>query len=185
MKKIFLTVLICITVSCKVTKVNTDYNSIKRISLKKIKKKGAIIRPNNNNHSFSNVFLYHFLNTDNQFNKLNGDYYSLKHPDNFEVNIIVNYSKKFMGIENSIIAQIWVNAKNETDLKNLKVKVSSKKNGILNFHSNFNRTRKEQFWVEKLFVKKINDNSLNLLSEDKIDIEINGHHYTFITAQIN
>lgn len=189
MKQIILIALISIIFSCKSNKTSLDQNSIskRKISLKDIKEKKAIIKPNNNNYSIAGNFLYHYLNTDSKFNKIKGDYYSLKHPKNIEVNMIVNYSKKFMNIENSIVAQIWVITKNETELKNLKIKVYSEKNGILNFHSNFNRTRKNPYWVEKIFTKKLdtNTNFINLVSDDKIYVEVNGYKYTFVTPKVN
>lgn len=189
MKRIIIITLFSIIISCKSNKTSLDQNSNskRKISLKEIKKKGAIIKPNINNFSFTDNFFYHYLNTDNKFNKIKGDYYSLKHPNNIEVNLIVNYSKKFMSIENSIVAQIWVNTKNEKELKNLKIKVYSEKNGILNFHSNFNRTRKDPFWVEKIFTKKLDTkpNVINLVSDDKIYVEVNGYKYTLVTPKVN
>ncbi|SDB23429.1 hypothetical protein SAMN03097699_0223 [Flavobacteriaceae bacterium MAR_2010_188] len=130
---------------------------------------------------------YVFYNDNNSFNKIQGDFYNLKHSKSGQVNIMPGYWKEYGDIKKSFIVVIAMTDSSTASLKNLPTSVKSSKYGFLvqrefNKPNEFDIRQQRQLFIKNLDVENDWD-ILEKVEDDVITVTIGEQSYTFINPE--
>ena len=159
----------------------------KEIPIKELHNRG-IAPPNSHyKHMYYRLMPYLYWNNDGKYNELQGDFYNVKFDPDSNLNISVEFNKKYGKYDNSLYVLIAMTNTSKVTIRNTPISVISRKHGeFIKGEPNYNEYNEIQQRV--LFVKKLSfENKYELLEQikdDYITVIIGNQKYEFINPEL-
>ena len=181
--------LLILTCSCTTNKSIVKSTHIPQEQTNKILKMEIISMSKHFKTQNYEVLPYLYYNKQGDYNKIKGDYFSLRHPKYEEVNLLVGFWKNYGNSENILKAQVWVKSNTKSTFNKLDIEVASLKHGkmlVTPMNRNTHRSKKSNKELSFVIKLSINNNQqlVDKISGDAITITVDGYKYTMLNPFI-